>query len=453
MITEFIGKFHPVVVHLPIGILFLAFIQELLLYKNKIKEERVIFFTTLLGSFFAIVAALLGWALSLDGGYNETLLNKHQYFGWTLCLFSLLLVFFKKYFSATLRYKVVNRILWAITITLLFIVGHFGGSLTHGSDFISFDFKNVPVKKALSIDSIAALPPIKQSSITVYEGLVYPILDKKCNQCHNDQKKKGNLKMVTLESLLKGGKHGPALQVFNAKESELIKRVLLDPADEKHMPPAGKTPLTLNELSLLYWWIQHGASVQEKIGNVIQNDSIIMVLKSKMIPPTPTLSLPAIGPIHPSKQIALQNSHLAVLPISKGVNYVEVSAINNPLIGDQDINPIVAIDSHLVWLNISNTKITNKALSLLVSCKNITKLNLTNTNINDDCINIINQFSKLNYLNIVGTGITDNGLMQLKLESTLKVLYCWNTKISSVGIQRFKKLYPNIQINNGPNEK
>lgn len=452
MITEFIGKFHPLVVHLPIGILLLAFVQEWLLHKNKIQEERVIYFTTIIGSFFAIVAALLGWALSLDGAYNASLLNKHQYFGWALCSFSIILVFFKKYCRQTVSYQVINRILWFITITLLCIVGHFGGSLTHGADYISFDFKSKPIKKALSIDSIAALPPLKQSSITVYEGLVYPILDKKCNQCHNDQKKKGNLKMVTLESLLKGGKHGPALQIFNAKESEIIKRVLLDPNDEKHMPPSGKTPLTSNELSLLYWWIQHGASVQERIGNVIQNDSVIMVLKSKIVPATPALSLPPIGVIPSSKIINLQKNNLAVFPIAKGVNYVQVSSINNPLLADQNMNSIAAIDSHLVWLNLSNTKITNKALNILSSCKNMIKLNLTNTSVNDGCIDAINQFPTLSYLNIVGTAITDNGLMQLK-PNKMKELFCWNTKITSLGVEKFKKSHPGIQINNGLHEK
>ena len=47
MITEFIGHFHPLVVHLPIGILIFTFILELIQLKSKTKFNQAI----LLGTF------------------------------------------------------------------------------------------------------------------------------------------------------------------------------------------------------------------------------------------------------------------------------------------------------------------------------------------------------------------------------------------------------------------
>ncbi|MCH5597491.1 hypothetical protein [Niabella ginsengisoli] len=46
-------------------------------------------------------------------------------------------------------------------------------------------------------------------------------------------------------------------------ESELIKRVLLDPADEKFMPTDGKTPLTKEETAIIKWWIETQAAAPD----------------------------------------------------------------------------------------------------------------------------------------------------------------------------------------------
>ena len=144
---------------------------------------------------------------------------------------------------------------------------------------------------------------------------------------------------------------------------------------------------------------------------------------------------------------SLKQLGLIINPIAKGVGYIDLSAMNAPLFNDQQIQKISILDSHLVWLNLANTKITNKGIASLGSCKNLIKLNLAYTSINDDAIIMLNQFKELSYLNIVGTSITDKGLGKLNLSKNLKSVYCWNTKITQVGIDQFKKQYPNIQIN------
>jgi hypothetical protein len=143
----------------------------------------------------------------------------------------------------------------------------------------------------------------------------------------------------------------------------------------------------------------------------------------------------------------LKQLGLIVTPIAKGVGYVDLSAMNAALLNDIQAQKISILDSHLVWLNLANTKITNKGIANLSSCKNIIKLNVAYTSLNDDAISLLNQFTKLSYLNIVGTSITDNGLAKLNLSNNFKSLYCWNTKITQGGVDQFRKRYPNIQIN------
>jgi uncharacterized membrane protein/mono/diheme cytochrome c family protein len=449
MITEFIGHFHPLVVHLPIGILIFTFILELIQLKSKTKFNQAILLGTFIGTAFAIVSAIMGWLLSLDGGYDEKLLNNHQYAGWILCFFCILLVIVKMFFSANVYFDKLNKSLWSIIIIVLFLVGHFGGSITHGADYLSLDLSagNKEVKKALSIDSISALPPEKQAQVNTYEGLIYPLLDAKCIQCHNSEKKKGNLQLTSIDLILKGGKKGPAITAFNAQESLMIQRMLLDPANDKHMPPKGKPQLNNKEINLIYWWVQHGASINDKLGVALLNDTVKNLIASKIVPAFPALSLPQTFLVDSNKINSLKQLGLIVNLIAKGVGYIDLSAMNAPLLNDLQLQKITILDSHLVWLNLANTKITNKSIATLSSCKNILKLNVAYTSLNDDAIGLLNQFTKLSYLNIVGTSITDNGLAKLNLSNNFKSLYCWNTKITQGGVDQFRKRYPNIQIN------
>ena len=152
-------------------------------------------------------------------------------------------------------------------------------------------------------------------------------------------------------------------------------------------------------------------------------------------------------PTLPATLMWLKQLGLIVQPIAKGIGYVDLSAMNAALLNDVQAQKISILDSHLVWLNLANTKITNKGIANLSSCKNVIKLNVAYTSLNDDAIGLLNQFTKLSYLNIVGTSITDNGLAKLNLSNNFKSLYCWNTKITQGGVDQFRKRYPNIQIN------
>src|SRR5437762_13998661 len=61
------------------------------------------------------------------------------------------------------------------------------------------------------------------------------ILRSNCLSCHNDEKKKGGLRLTSRENALKGGDNGPVLIPRKPNES-LLAKVLL-PDSDPHMPP------------------------------------------------------------------------------------------------------------------------------------------------------------------------------------------------------------------------
>jgi hypothetical protein len=79
---------------------------------------------------------------------------------------------------------------------------------------------------------------------------------------------------------LKGGKHGAIIKANDPANSELIKRLLLPEEDEHHMPPKGKTPLTEQEIALLHWWIQQGASFNKKVAQLKPDEKVKPLLAS-----------------------------------------------------------------------------------------------------------------------------------------------------------------------------
>lgn len=80
--TDFIGRFHPLLVHLPIGILLFTLLLQWLSTKEKWAAlKTVIPLGYLFGAGSAIASCITGYLLGSAGEYDETVLNLHQWMG------------------------------------------------------------------------------------------------------------------------------------------------------------------------------------------------------------------------------------------------------------------------------------------------------------------------------------------------------------------------------------
>ena len=202
---QYLGKFHPVIIHLPIGALYFTFFLSV---SEKIFRENFLYSIRIgLGfSFvFAVIACFLGYFLSLSGDYGEETLNSHMWLGISTAVFNGALLWihnksiYKKHFIT----------LFGFTIVLLTITGHYGASMTHGEGFL-----NLPkAKNEITFH--------KQDSLNLYTEVIRPILDNKCVKCHNPSKTKGELLLNSAQNILKGGKSGNILVANNSLESHL----------------------------------------------------------------------------------------------------------------------------------------------------------------------------------------------------------------------------------------
>ena len=215
-ISEFIGHLHPVLVHLPIGILMIACLLQWLSSKPRFRSlDQAITITLLCGMLSAIAAGVSGFLLSSTDDYDEQLVNTHQWLGIFTTIASVIFYLLHKKNASALARNSVSIILFLLIV----VTGHFGGSLTHGSDYLA-------VTGSGETGDIAHKPIPNVQEAVLYTDIVQPLLQSKCYGCHGRNKQKGGLRMDDSARLFKGGKDGIVLIAGKADESELMKRGL-----------------------------------------------------------------------------------------------------------------------------------------------------------------------------------------------------------------------------------
>jgi uncharacterized membrane protein len=246
-LIQMLGRLHPLLVHLPIGFIVVLAALEMLAFFPRFKQATS-GNGVILGISVPIVifSALFGWFLSWDGGYDDDLLWWHKWLGTALAPAVVVLLVFQQR-----KWVVAYRAGLLATIFLLTAAGHYGGSLTHGSDYL------FPTRKRST--NTGTTNAVQATGQPVFSSLIQPILNEYCVSCHGPEKDKGGLKLNTAQNVFTEGDSGPAVERGNASASLLIKRMLLHEDEDEHMPPKGKPQPGGAQIALLKWWINVGA--------------------------------------------------------------------------------------------------------------------------------------------------------------------------------------------------
>lgn len=227
-----------------------------------------------------LVTAVCGWLLSLGGGYSENLLEWHKWLGTATALGCLLAAILFQ------RGKIAAyRVTLFITVAILMVAGHLGGSLTHGSDYLT-RYAPAPLKQLLGLPatnkSSAEGPQATLSQRPVFSEMIAPLFENKCVNCHGPAKSKGGLRLDSYSALQKGGDDGLIFNPGNASQSELLRRILLPLDADDHMPPEGKPQLNSREIAVLKWWVESGASETNTIAELQPPKDIMNILAAQV---------------------------------------------------------------------------------------------------------------------------------------------------------------------------
>jgi hypothetical protein len=190
--ADFIGGFHPVVLHLPIGIVIAIVGQSL--WKRwrgaESNDDRVLWF---LAALTATLSFGTGYLLVMGGAYQSEHLNWHL---WGAAVFTSLcwVGLAAACWNAGRR---TGEVIAVGVIASVSFTGHYGGLMVHGDPFAGAPWLNDPARFATFGEF--------GEEVNFYGEIVTPILGAKCVACHGPAKQNGRLRLDSFTAIAAGG--------------------------------------------------------------------------------------------------------------------------------------------------------------------------------------------------------------------------------------------------------
>ena len=460
-VSLFLGRFHPTLLHLPghasssrppSGGDPPSRLARVVPTFPDIVLDSVLW----LGALTGFAAAVAGWLLSHEGGYDVLLLGRHLWSGVATGIGAFACVVLRSLAKAQPDRAPLRRLATALVVgtcaTMVF-AAHAGGSLTHGEGYLT-EHAPAPIRRLVGLPiprdrTQEARTPIGERE--VFDGVALRIFENHCTSCHNPGKLKGNLKLDTYEGVLAGGQSGRAVVAGDPGSSELLKRVHLPPEDKAHMPPKGKTPLTDDETAVLAWWIEAGLPKDGTL-KARKAPTEIRVAFSRTLPEGERRAVEELQSRQAAEYEAtlaglrgsIPGSLRAILPGERDLEYT--AAIAGAAFGDAHLQKLEPVGNDLLWLDLSRTGITDAGLKVLAKMPNLERIDLRGTSVGDPGVRALAGLRHLETLSLYGTAVTDAGLEAIRELPSLRRLYVGGTKVTASGTDALRKARKELQV-------
>jgi mono/diheme cytochrome c family protein len=412
---QFVGRFHPLAVHLPIGLIVLVPVLEIAGgFRPALREAAG--FVLVFASVACIGTLILGYLLAYGSGDTGSIVSRHMWGGIALAVGLLLCLIARTAWSAGLDGYIYPALLGCVMLALLW-TAHQGGSLTHGADYLT-RYMPSSLKRLASFGAVNTSVPYPGS---FYAKHIHPIFVSNCVACHGAGKNEGGLRLDSYEALMKGGKDGPVVIPADADESLLIQRVTLPPGDRHAMPAEGRRPLKPAEIAWIAAWIRAGASQSDR-----QVAGVVIPEVPKDSPPAP------VGDYSKWTNEIDQMRHsqgAKLLPVSAkpsdGLILITVDV--GPAFGDAQLAQFAKYAPYIVEADLARTAVTDTSFDVLARFTHLRALHLEGTGVTGNGLAKLTALTRLTYLNLSETKVTKNSLTPLGSMANLRHLYVFNT--------------------------
>ncbi|WP_339700692.1 DUF2231 domain-containing protein [Algoriphagus aquimarinus] len=428
-----IGRMHPIMLHFPIALMLLALLLEFFRFRPEFKSQPffqnfsryLLLFSILTG----LIAAIMGLFLSQEEGYSGQMLNWHKWSGAGMVFLASLIYAFR---DNQWYQEKVAKVAIGITTFSIILAGHFGATLTHGENFILEPVLAAQVK----------MVPFEEAQ--VFNHLILPILENKCNSCHNSSKAKGELIMTSIKTLLKGGENGVVFVGGKPEESSLLSRIHLPEQDDDHMPPSGKPQLTDKEKALLEQWIKSNLEPETMLVSLPESDELRVIARVFF---DSQLSEPAFdfSPANPKTIQELNTSYRAVIPFAKDSPALDVVLFSSVNFSPASIEELVKVSEQVVALNLNKMPVTDQYMPSILRFENLIRLNLNFTEITGKGLNELEKLKNLQQLSVSGTKVDFVSLEQAATNfENLQTVTVWDTPVTKSELETLRDEFKNI---------
>lgn len=441
----FLGRFHIVILHLPIGWIMLVPILEYFARKYPDKGLRKIIHITLAcACIIALATVTLGTTLASSGGFSGGMVSDHMWMGimtTVAAIFAYIFHYAREIFKKKIFTGAYVTSLFA-SLVAVSITGHLGGNLVQGEDYL---YAKLPHDLQVKLGFI---PPRMEIDFNtpIYASFIEPVLQQNCVSCHNEDKTKGQYRMDNLALLMQGGKSKRTAIVPNdIEKSELFHRITMPRDEKKAMPPDGRTPLGSDELALFEWWINIGAPQQESVNDLNAEqlpENIEKIIETIIanhqsfdqdIPSYADIDFEALN----TAITELQETYgITISPVSqKAQDGLQMYAFNlkKPL-DETAWNAISLFAPYVSTLDLQRAEISQKTIDAIGSLQSLESLNLSNTNLADISLESLAALQNLKMLNLFSSQVSDTNITGISSLRGLKKLYIGNTNVTIEGL-------------------
>lgn len=412
---QFVGRFHPLAVHIPIGLIVLIPLLEIAGRWRPALREAAGFVL-----FFACVACLatlaLGYLLAYGSGDTGSTVTRHMWGGIALTITLLLSALMRPAWSAGVSTRAYPALLICAQLALLW-TAHQGGSLTHGGNYLT-EFMPAPLKRVIAFPSVGSSVPNPDA---FYAQHIHPVFDSHCVACHGAEKSQGGLRLDSYDALMRGGKTGPVIVPRHPDQSLLLTRVTLPSTDKHFMPAEGRPPLKPEEIAWLRAWIEQGASPTAK-----SLAGITLPEAAPEPPPQPVGDYSALtNDIRQLQQS--QGAKLAFVSSKPSDGLVLNTVDAASTFDDAQLAQFLRFAPYIVEANLARTAVTDASFDTLAKFSHLRAIHLEATAITGANLSRLAPLTQLTYLNLSQTKVTAAALASLKSIPNLRHIYLFDT--------------------------
>jgi uncharacterized membrane protein len=404
---QFLGRFHPLVVHLPIGLILLVPVLEIAGRVRPALLEAATFVLSL-SVFSCLLALTLGYLLAYGSGDAGTGVARHMWGGIALTIGVLACALVREA-SARGAYP------WLLACVLLLLAwtAHQGGTLTHGNNYLT-EYLPGPLKRLGTVQAKTFAYPD-----SFYAKHIYPVFDANCVACHGEGKVKANLRLDSYDRLMRGGEDGAVVIPGDPARSTLFKRITLPPDDKHFMPSEGKPPLKAEEIEWIKAWIAQGASPELKTLAGIS-------VREEEPPPPPVADYS--GMMAQISQAA-KSAGVTLVPVSRnlGDGLILNTVDAGTKFGDVQLAGLEKFAPYIVEVELGRTSVTDACFATLSKFSQLRAIHLEGTAVTGAGLAELTKLSQLRYLNLSGTQVTQAAVAPLSSMKNLRHLYLYNT--------------------------
>jgi hypothetical protein len=495
----FLGRFHVLILHLPLGILTLAVALEILVRFRPFRFlENAVAPAWIAAAISALATVALGLMHATEDSFEDMdAVEAHGWAGVTLAAVTCLIAILRTRMTAppphagegreraprwagpewvARLYSAVQPAfapgsaldrgydkVWGVPVAavlfLMFLTGHLGGNLTHGDTYL-LQYAPGPIRVLAGLPADAGPRPKPQdlASADIYLDVVQPALEQRCLSCHNNSKKSGGLSMAAYETLMKGGSKGAVITPGNPAASDLFRRVNLAPTSSDFMPKDGKTPLNRNEVAAIGWWISQGAPKTATVGSLTLTAEASAAIQAvigtaggageeeAVAAGSDEAPLPQVAEADKAAVAKAVEAGFIVRKVAKGSNLVDVDYVSANPVTREMINDLAGFGPNILRLNLRHAGITDVEVNTIAGFSNLRRLRLEENAITDAAATDIAGLKNLTYLNLTNTKVTDAGLDQLSTLPKLSRIYVWGTTITPAAVDKIKAACKDVTV-------